>query len=177
MPTVVNAKTFTYADKDFLPDENYVVTDGERRDMLPTGFEHGYLEGIFCELLKNHFRDKGYVATGEVGILIGKEPLRLRAADVVYIGKDKSPGKPRGILTLAPDLIVEIVSESNTLWEMNDKVKDYLSIAVGRIVIVDPQTETLTVYQHGKRESAIYNFAEEFKLADGLKVKLTDLLR
>lgn len=176
MTTLANLKTFTYVDIDSLPDGNYEIIDGERINMVPTGFEHGYLESIFAELLRNHFKNKGYVAVGEVGILIKKEPLRVRAADVVFVSKDRSPDKPKGILKLAPDLIVEIVSESNTLWEINDKIKDYLALGVDRIVIVDPQTETLALYQQGKRESMLYGFDEEFELIETLKIKLKDLL-
>lgn len=174
MTTLVYNKTFIYADIDSLPDGNYEIIDGECRDMVPAGFEHRHLEGIFYKLLENHLRNKGYIAVGKVGILIRKEPLRLRAADVVYISKEKSPEKPKGILEIAPDLIVEIISESNTLWEINDKIRDYLAVSVGRIVMVDPQTETLTVYQQGKRESVHYSFDEEFELIENLQITLKD---
>ena len=43
-------------------------------------------------------KDKGYVAVGEVGIVINKQPLRIRAADVVYLSKEKCPDPPKGML-------------------------------------------------------------------------------
>ena len=174
MTTVLEKKIYAYEDLNSLPEGNYEIIDGERRDMTPTGFEHGDLESIFSELLKN-LRDKGYIAVGEVGIVIKKSPFRLRAADVVYISKERSPQKPKGMLEIPPDLIIEIVSESNTQWEITDKIKDYLSIGVERIILVDPQTETVNIYQKGKREVLLYGFEEEFELMDGLRVKLKDL--
>lgn len=90
--------------------------------------------------------------------------------------EEKSPEKPKGMLEIPPDLIIEILSEDNIAKEINDKVKDYLSIGVGRVVLVDPFTETVTVFQHGKKEAGYYSFADEFELTDGLVVKLKEII-
>ncbi|MFN3479865.1 MAG: Uma2 family endonuclease [Thermodesulfovibrionales bacterium] len=169
-------KIYTYEDINSLPEGNYEIIDGEMRDMTPTGFYHGDLEGALYELIKRQLKDKGYVAVGEVGVVISRNPFRLRAADVVYISKEKSPERPKGMLEIAPDLIVEILSEDNTAKDINDKVKDYLSIGVKKIVLVDPFTETITVYQHGKKEAGYYSFDDEFELIDGLIVKLKGII-
>lgn len=176
MATLLEKKIFTYEDINSLPEGNYEIIDGERRDMTPTKFYHGDLEGTLYEFIKRYLKDKGYVAVGEVGIVITRNPFRLRAADVVYINKEKSPEKPRGMLEIPPDLIIEILSEDNTAKEINDKVKDYLSIGVRRVVLVDPFTETVTVFQHGKKEAGYYSFADEFELTDGLVVKLKEII-
>lgn len=176
MTTATDKIIYTYTDLSRLPDGNYEIIDGERRDMTPTGFEHGRLESKLSELLSRHFKDAGYVGVGEVGILINKQPLRLRAADVVYISKKKSPAPPKGILEIAPDLVIEIISESNTSWEMNDKVKDYLAVGVEKILLVDPQTSTASLYQKGRREALLYNFEDDLPLFEDLTVKLKDLV-
>ncbi|MBM4137532.1 MAG: Uma2 family endonuclease [Nitrospira sp.] len=175
MRSSTDTKVFTYEDLKSLPEGNYEIIDGERREMTPTGFEHGSLEGIFYELLKKHFGDKGFISVGEVGILINKSPLRLRAADVVYISKEKTPEKPKGILEIPPDLIIEIISESNAAWEITEKVKDYLSIGAERIVLIDPQSETVSLYQKRKKEVSLYHFDEEFSLIEGLSIRIKDI--
>jgi len=176
MTTLLEKKIFTYEDINLLPEGNYEIIDGERRDMTPTGFRHGKFEGLFYEILRKNFKDKGYVSVGEVGVVINKSPFRLRAADVVYISKETSPAEPEGMLEVAPDLIIEILSDYNTVSETNDKVKDYLSIGVGRIVLVDPFTETVTAFQHGKKEAGYYSFDDEFELIDGVFVRLKELV-
>jgi Uma2 family endonuclease len=176
MTTLLEKKTFTYKDINSLPEGNYEIIDGERVDMIPTGFEHGDFEGAFYELLKKHLKAKGHVAVGEVGIVINRTPFRLRAADAVYISKERSPERPKGMLEIPPDLIIEILSVDNTAKEINDKVKDYLSIGVGRVVLVDPFTETVTVFQHGKKEAGYYSFDDEFELIDGLIVRLKEVI-
>lgn len=176
MKTLAEKQVFTYDDITSLPEGNYEIIDGERHDMTPTGFEHGDLEAGLGEFLRKHLKDKGYVAVGEIGVLIKRKPFRLRAADVVYISKEKSPERPKGILEIPPDLIIEIISESNTAWEITDKVKDYLSIGVERIILIDPLTQTVSLYQKGKKEAIIYNFEEEVALLEGLSVKMKELL-
>src|SRR3989337_1423098 len=96
----------------------HVIRDGERYEMAPTSFEHGDIEIKLGEFLRRHIKEKGYVAVGEVGVLISKKPFTIRAADVVYISKEKSPERPKGILEIPPDLIIEIISETNTAWEI-----------------------------------------------------------
>jgi Uma2 family endonuclease len=90
----------------------------------------------------------------------------------VYVSKETSPSEPEGILEIPPDLVREILSENNTAKEMNDKIRDYLSIGVKRAVIVDRFTETITVYQREKKEAGYYSFQDEVELIDGIKVRL-----
>ncbi len=176
MTALLEKRTYTYEDIKTLPEGWYEIVNGEKVDMTPTGFRYGRLEGIFAALLREHFKDNGYIAVGEVGIVINKSPLTIRAADIVYITKNRVPVEPEGLLETAPDLIIEIVSESNTQWHMTDKVKDYLLIGVGRVILVDPQTDTISIYINGKKEILLYNFDEEFEVLEGLKVKMRELL-
>ncbi len=176
MKTLAEKQVFTYDDINRLPEGNYEIIDGERHDMTPTGFEHGEFEWRLAELLNRRLKDKGYVAVGEVGVLVKRKPFRLRAADVVYISNEKTPERPKGILEIPPDLIIEIISETNTAWEMTDKVKDYLSIGVERIILIDPLTQTVSLYQKGKKEALLYNFDEDVTLIEDLSVKMKELL-
>lgn len=176
MSTAVKKQVYTYDDIYRLPEGGYEIIDGERRDITPAGFEHGNIEGKLYELLTRHLKGKGHVAVGEVGILISKNPLRLRAADVVYISKEKAPERPKGMLETPPDLVIEIISESNTAWEMMGKVKDYLSIGVERVALIDPLTQTISLYQKGRKEALLYNFDEDVPLFADLTVRMKDVL-
>ncbi len=176
MKTLAEKQIFTYDDIARLPEGNYEIIEGERYDMTPTSFEHGDVEIRLGEFLRRHIKAKGYVAVGEVGILISKKPLKIRAADVVYISKGKSPERPTGILEIPPDLIIEIISATNTAWEITDKVKDYLLIGVERIILIEPKTRTASIYQKGKREAILYDYEDEIVILEGLTLKLKDIL-
>jgi Uma2 family endonuclease len=176
MAPLLEKKTFTYEDINSLPEGNYEIIDGVRYDMAPTQFYHGDFELSIGEFLKKNLKNKGYIAVGEVGIIITKTPLRIRSADVVYISKERSPEKPIGILEIPPDLIIEIISPENTANYINEKVRDYLSIGVKKVVLVDPATETVTVFRHGSKEAGYYNFNDEFELIDGIMVRLKEII-
>jgi len=105
-----------------------------------------------------------------------KTTAKIRAADVVYISKEKSPERPTGIPEIPPDLIIEIISESNTAWEIKDKVKDYLLIGVERIILIEPKTKTASLYQKGKREALLYDYEDEITILEGLTLRLIDIL-
>lgn len=175
--TLTQNRIYTYDDLNyFLPDGNYEIIDGKKVNMSPTGFIHGKFEFNIARVIKDHLEDKGYVSVGEIGIVISKKPFRLRAADVVYISKETSPDEPEGILEIAPDLIIEILSKDDTIQDMNDKIKDYLSIGVKKIFVVDPFTETISVNHLNKKQVDCYNFDEQFELIDGVKIIMRQIL-
>ncbi len=175
MNDLLEKAILTYEDMHSLPEGDYEIIDGEIVPMTPSGFRHGEYECLLAEILRKHLGSKGYVAVGEVGILITKKPFRLRAADVVYIRKEVLPQKPVGILEVPPDLVIEIISEDDTARKINDKTRDYLSIGVKRVVFVDPYSETITIYHHGRKDAGFYSFDEEFELIEGVFVKLREL--
>lgn len=80
------------------------------------------------------------------------------------------------MLEIPPELIIEIISESNTAWEMTDKVRDYLTFGVDRVVLVDPITRSGSLYQKGKKEALLFSFDEEVMLIEGLSIRIKDLL-
>ena len=169
-------KNYTFDDLNSLPDGNYEIINGKRVDMSPTGFIHGKFEFNLAQVLKDHLENKGYVAVGEIGIVISKKPFKLRAADVVYISKETSPQEPEGILQIAPDLIIEILSKDDTVEKMNNKIKDYLLIGVESIVVVDPAAELISIYSQKKKEKELFNFDEEFELYQGIKIIMNQIL-
>lgn len=82
-------------------------------------------------------------------------PGRVRIPDVAFVSWDRHPGRRRPrepMPTLAPDLAVEILSQSNTPREMSSKREDYFAVGVGVVWEIDPESRTVHVYT--KQESA-----------------------
>jgi len=92
--------------------------------MMPSGFKHGKFKFKIANVLEEKLKEKGYIAVGEVGILITKNPFRLSAADIIYTSKATCPEETSGMLEVAPGLVVEILSEDNSAKEIN---LDFLS--------------------------------------------------
>ena len=96
-----------------------------------------------------------FLETHELGIVLGADapleilPKMVRIPDASFIRWDQFPDRrlPReSILTLAPDLAVEVLSQSNTEGEMERKLQDYFAANVRMVWYVDPQTQTARVY-------------------------------
>ena len=71
-------------------------------------------------------------------------PIRLRA-DVSFIRWERFPDRklPKAaIYDVAPDLAVEVLSESNTAAEMNRKLRDYFKAGTSMVWYIDPPTRT-----------------------------------
>ncbi len=169
----VEEKILTYGDLENIP-EGFEVIRGRLKELAPAGGEHGFFEAeVAFELKKAEL--KGFVLVGEVGLVISKNPLTVRAADIVFISKEKCPSVPRGMLEVPPDLVVEIISPSNTFEEIEDKVADYMDFGVGRIVLIDPHLRKVTLIDENRKIS-IRSFEEEVEFLPGFKLKLSEIL-
>jgi Uma2 family endonuclease len=115
----------------------------------PMGMPESLLAAAIIESLRAFVRPRrlGLVA-GEGGMMRLSSGL-VRVPDVSFVSWDRLPGRrfPRQpIPNLAPNLAVEVLSESNTPAEMKRKRREYFKAGVMLIWIVDPKTRTVAVY-------------------------------
>ncbi len=118
--------------------------------MTPTGDEHGAIEANVAAELQAYVREKnlGKVRSGEVGIYARRNPDTVRAADVLYISHERYARKTSSIfLDVAPDLIVEILSPSDSWTEVTQKLRDYFAIGVRMVWVIDPAARTIYAYR------------------------------
>ena len=116
----------------------------------PVGYGESILAVSMGRMLGNFVapRNLGHV-TGEQG-MVRLFPGLVRIPDVAFASWDRFPqrrwtGEP--IPDLAPDLVVEVLSESNTAAEMSIKVGEYFSAGARRVWLVDPSSRTVTVFE------------------------------
>ena len=105
----------------------------------------GYYEARVAHVLAYHVED--YLGDHDLGIAAGPDGmLRLgvdlvRIPDLSFIAWERLPGRvaPRmPIPAIAPDLAVEVLSESSTRREMDRKLRDYFDAGSRLVWIVDP---------------------------------------
>jgi Uma2 family endonuclease len=91
-------------------------------------------------------RNLGLVA-GEAG-MFRLFPGCIRMPDVACASHARRKGRPitAPAPDMAPDLAVEVLSESNTVAEMNRKRDEYFSSTVKLVWIFDPRALTVAVY-------------------------------
>jgi Uma2 family endonuclease len=135
-----------------MPDHDLCeLIDGRIVPMSPTNPEHGRIELNIGAALRSFVSTQklGIVMTGEVGIFTKRHPDRVRGADVVFISHEQYERrtKTRGFLDVAPELVVEVLSPENAHVDMRQKVEEYLSIGVRLVMVVDPDSRTITAHR------------------------------
>lgn len=113
------------------------------------GSEESELAIWIAVLLSNHIRPRklGSVLGADGMIRLGAGVVRI--PDVCFISVERLPGgklprKP--ILDVVPNLVVEVLSESNTAKEMKRKLREYFKAGVELVWHVDPVSRTVEVY-------------------------------
>jgi Uma2 family endonuclease len=126
----------------------YELVDGVlvEKDM---GYVESILAGALIQILRNFVvpRNLGLVSSPDGSIRLF--PGLIRIPDVAFASWDRFPDRripKEPIPSLAPDLVIEVLSESNTLTEMERKRGEYFAAGVQLIWEVDPDTRTVVVY-------------------------------
>ena len=129
----------------------YELVAGEIRKMAPAGWEHGIVGGRLQGLLTRHVMEKelGEVFLAETGFVLARNPDTVRAPDIAFIEKDRVAAAPReeAFWPGAPDLAVEVVSPSDTVNEVDEKVKAWLDAGTRVVWVVNPKGRTVTIYR------------------------------
>jgi Uma2 family endonuclease len=113
------------------------------------GFSESLLAGALIQILRN------FVIPRNLGVVSGPDgtvrlfPGLIRIPDVAFASWDrfadrKIPNVP--IPSLAPDLVIEVLSESNTQGETERKRGEYFAAGVRLIWQVNPETRSVDVY-------------------------------
>lgn len=96
---------------------------------------------------------KGYVTSPDGGYEIGDDRY---IPDVGYISAARHPEPPReAYVSIAPDLVVEVLSPTDSSKKVRIKIGNYLAQNVV-VWVVNPDEETVEVYQQGQ-SVVIYN--------------------
>ena len=104
----------------------------------------------------------------------------MRIPDVAFISWQRLPGRrvpTEPIPDLAPDLAVEVLSESNTEGEMARKRHEYFDAGVRLVWVVDPVSRTVAVY-HTPDQAAVLQETQTLEGGDvlpGYVLPLKDL--
>ena len=121
--------------------------------------EHGKICITIGALIYNYAKahDVGHVMGNDTWIRTGIDTIR--GGDVLFVNYERLPrGKVTpGILSIAPDLVVEVRSPSDRWTEMFTKVIEYLKAGVRVVVVLDPKSETASVYRDDEFQQIFHN--------------------
>lgn len=149
---LISADEFwTLAHSPEFQDQRLELVEGEIAIMSPAGGSHGGIAlrwgARILEFVEQH--DLGYVTAAETGFILQRSASGkdiVRAPDAAFIAKARLPdGLPDGFVPLAPDLVIEVVSPTDTAEDIQAKIADYLNYGVRLIWFGYPRSKTVTV--------------------------------
>jgi Uma2 family endonuclease len=105
--------------------------------------------------------------------------LKIRKPDttVVRLDRLKALSDPNpGYMPIVPDLAVEVISPNDVVYDVDEKVSEYLDAGFPLVWVADPKAKTVTVYPRGGRPM-IYTADDELTaeaVLPGFRCKVGD---
>jgi|SRR5215211_4023704 len=125
------------------------LIDGELWSLTPTQIPHGHFAAELTIELGIYLRTTGIgrLYGGEMGYELDESGRTILCPDVSFVRIDRVP-KPgtKGFFRGAPDLAVEIISESERPRQVQTKVARYLSAGTALVWCVYPDQRQVVVY-------------------------------
>jgi Uma2 family endonuclease len=127
----------------------YELINGEIIDMGNSGAKHGYLCSLLIMALMN------YILPQKLGVILDSSTAfklkngNKRSPDISFFAKERLEGiaeLPTGFLEGAPDLAVEVLSPSNTVEEIHDKLVEYFENGTRLVWVIHPSEHYILVY-------------------------------
>jgi Uma2 family endonuclease len=142
-----------------LPDrERYELVNGELVEMPAMSLEGAAIGNRLGSRLQ------AFVEVSKLGVVLNSDasyqcflddPNRIRRPDVSFIRKGRLSDEQfeQGHCLIAPVFAVEIVSPNDILYDVEEKIEEYLAAGVELVWMISPKSRSITVYRlHGKAE-------------------------
>jgi len=161
-----------------LPDDGrkYELVDGEAKE-VPAGLKHDAIVMRIGFLMYPFAQKVGFLAASSAGFRMVTN--NIRSPDVSLILRERLPeGElPEGFMDGAPDLAVEIISPNEDWVELGRKLGEYFMSGAKEVWLVDPKTQTVTVYK-SLVDVRVFHADEEIstELLPGFKCKVFELV-
>src|SRR5438552_5296491 len=147
-PKMTAEEFFDWANRPENEGKNYELDRGEVTEVPPPIRGHGFYYWLVIKVLTEYVtrRGAGHLLTNDTDIIVERKPDTLRGADVMLFLRSAEPGDFEGkYVEDLPDLIVEVVSPSDTAKRINHRVSQYLGRGVPLVWLIDAKQFTVTV--------------------------------
>jgi Uma2 family endonuclease len=156
------------------------LVQGEIITMPPPGGLHG----ATCSKTDRKlgiFVDCGFGGTlvcNDTGFITKRDPDSVRGPDIAYWSKERLKEVPVGYIEIAPDMLVEVLSPSNTSKQIRAKLVEYFAKGVRLVWVIAPEDRTLTVYRKPDEGRLLHDTATVTgeDVLPGFSCRVSDLL-
>ena len=157
--TLLTAEEFLEMD---LGEGSHELVRGEVVEVTPPKRRHGKACGRISIRLGNFGEQTGFgYVLGETAVITERLPDTVRGSDVCFYSNARLPeSDDDDEKEVAPDLVVEVISPSNTRSEMLTKVQEYLNVGVLMVWLVYPKRRTVVIYRPGDEPPIVLTEAD-----------------
>jgi Uma2 family endonuclease len=124
-----------YLSTSYRPDCDYV--DGEVQERNLGEYDHGKLQGMLYLLFHAKREEWQIRVVPETRVQV--KAMRFRVPDVCVLAGDAPTEQ---ILRYPPLLCLEVLSPSDTIARMREKIRDYLEMGVRQVWLFDPSSRS-----------------------------------
>lgn len=153
--TTTGAKRLTFEAWQALPEtkRKCEVVDGVLVMPPSPTDEHQWLGFEIASSVSRFVKERqlGIVLVSPRDVMIQRSPLRVRQPDVLFLSVARTGIRypsdlvGRSLIDATPDLVVEVLSPSNTPRDIEERLADYRSIGVPECWLADFATRTIRV--------------------------------
>ena len=160
------------------PEYRMELVSGQVNVMSPSGYESDEVSIELAAQLRNWVRPRklGRVTGSSAGFILPNADTR--APDVSFVKAERLRESPRRFAELAPDLMVEVKSPTDSLQTLREKVRSFLALGTQVGIVINPETHMVEVYRPGNEVAEILgdgDFLQVPELLPGWSVAIADL--
>ncbi len=161
----------------------YEIVNGELIDMGNSGAKHGYLAIILSAALFNCVSTQKLGAMFDSSTAFKMRSGNKRSPDISFVAKERLQGLddlPEGFLEGAPDLAVEILSPSNTVEEIHNKLVEYFENGARLVWVIHPKENYVLVYRSAQSPDRLLKSTDSLdgeNIVPGFSLPIADLFQ
>ena len=181
----IATKLMTAEELELLPDDGYQyeLVKGVLRRMAPASFRPSNIAARIVARLVAYSDEHGLgeVTGADGGYVLERGPDTVRAPDVAFVRAERVPsGEAREHFAgIAPDLAVEVVSPSDRMRDVNEKVDQYLATGVRLVWEFRAKRRTVTVRRVGRAPQVLRegDVVDGEDILPGFRLPVGDIFR
>jgi Uma2 family endonuclease len=175
----------------YTPEDLLKMRDGDRYELVDGHLvEHNmsfwacYVAAEILGRLRDHCHahNLGWVSAETTYQCFPDAPNKVRRPDATFIRLGRislEEATAEGHTRIAPDLAVEVVSPNDSMYEVQEKVQEYLTAGVPLVWVVNPQTRLVEIHR-GKGQGTILRESDDLDGEDvvpGFHCRVGDLFK
>jgi Uma2 family endonuclease len=158
-PDLTHERLYTVEEFAALPDDGrfYELVDGRMIEVTPVDPGHSFISARIARLLDSFVDDSGSgrVSVEQAGYVLSTDPPVVRAPDVAFIRSDRLDRRVGAFIEGAPDLVVEVMSPSDSAVELSEKIDAYFAAGARLLWVVYPRQRRIAVYSSPLRSQIV----------------------